>query len=215
MPKKTTSTKRGLPVNTPPVTVSKLSTKKTLIIMAIIIIAGFIYVFRGLFVAATVNNQPITRIAVDRELEKENGKQVLDSLITKALIFQEARKENITVSQQEIDSEIQKIEKNLSAQGQTLDQALAASNMKRSDLIDQIRIQKIVEKKFAKEITVTDKEIDDYISQNKITTPDNTKPEDTRARVKQQLEQQKLSEKFQSWVTDLRKKAKINYIVNF
>src|SRR5688572_16109970 len=48
-----------------------------------------LYFLRGVFVAATVNGKPISRLALVKELEKQNGKETLNSLVTKELIFQE------------------------------------------------------------------------------------------------------------------------------
>ena len=63
-----------------------ISTKTAIIIAVIIILAALVYYYKGLFIAATINGSPITRLAVIKELEKASGKQALDSLITKKLI---------------------------------------------------------------------------------------------------------------------------------
>lgn len=188
---------------------------KTTLVVTLLIILGLLYYFKGLFVVAIVNGEPISRLSEIRELEKQNGKQVLESLVTKTLILQEAKKQNATISQTEIDQAIKKIEKDIEGQGQTLDQALTVRGMTRADLIEQIKIQKLIEKTLGKDIKVTDNEVDDYIAKNKITAPEGIKPEETKARVKEQLLQQKLSESFQTWIENLKKNAKINYFLNY
>ncbi|MDP3987982.1 MAG: SurA N-terminal domain-containing protein [Candidatus Levybacteria bacterium] len=195
-------------------TQKKLGKQKIILVLAILTIVAVLYNFRGLFVAATVNGEPINRLSIIKQLEKQTGKQALEALVTKTLILQEAKKQNITVSQSEIDTEIKTIEKSLTGQGQSLDQALATRGMSKEDLIEQIKIQKIVEKIVGKDIKVTDKEVNDFVDKNKVTFTDQNKST-VIGQVKQQIKQQKLSESFQNWIGKLQKDAKINYIVNY
>ncbi len=162
-----------------------------------------------------VNGQPISRLTVIQELEKRDGKNALDALVNQTLIFQEAKKKNIDVSQKEIDDAAKQIEESLKKQGQNLDAALSAQGLSRKDFENQLKIRKLVEKLLANEIKVTDKEIDDYIRSNKDLIPNDLKPEEVTASARQQLQQQKLSAKSQEWLSNLEKKAKINYFVNY
>lgn len=173
------------------------------------------YLLRGMFVAATVNGQPISRIAVIRELERQGGKQALNSIVTKNLILQEAKKQNVTVNQEEIDKELKRIEDNIKRQGQTLDQALTLQGMTRESLQDQIRLQKMIEKIVGKDIKVTDKEVDDYIAKNQDALPQDQEGKVLGAQIKQQLQQQKLNEKVNTWIESLRKNAKISSFVPY
>ncbi len=188
-----------------------LKLKKSYIILGVIIIvlAILLYVFRGLFIAATVNGEPISRLTVINSLEQQGGKQALNTLVTKTLIEQEAQKEHVTVSQAEIDSEMKTIESNVTGQGQKLDDVLKSQGMTRQTLEDQVRLQKLVEKMVGKNITVSAKEVTDYMNKNK------GMPGMTKANVEQQLYQQKLTPKVQSWIADLQKNAKINYYVSY
>jgi len=95
---------------------------------------------------ATVNGQPISRLTLIREMEKSSGKQVLEGLIGKTLILQEAKKQNIFVGKEDIDQEMAKIEENFKNQGQDLNQLLAFQGMTRADLEEQIQLQKTAEK---------------------------------------------------------------------
>lgn len=189
--------------------------RNILILLGIVIVVGLLYYFKGLFIVATVNGQPVTRIALIQELEKRNGKQMLSSLITQILIQQEAQKQNISVSQKEIDDEVKRVEEGLKKQGQTLDTALGFQGLTKEDFTAQIKLQKLVEKMLAKDIKVTDKELNDYIEKNKDSIPTNLKAEEVTASARQQLEQQKLSTKAQPWIEGLQSKAKINYFVNY
>ncbi len=193
----------------------KLKTPRVFITLIVIIIAGLLFYFRGLFVAAVVNGEPITRLSLTSQMEKKDGKQMLSTLVTQTLISQEAKKRKIDVSQQEIDADIKKIETGLTGQGQTLDQAMLAQGITREDLSKDIRIQKLVEKMFAKDVKVADSEVTDYIDKNQSSIPTNLTPDDVKKQVRQQLEQQKLSANFQTWLERAQREAKINYFVNY
>lgn len=194
----------------------KLFTKRNSIILLIIIITGvLVYFFKGLFVAATVNGQPVTRLELVQQLEKQAGKTTLESLVTKNLILQEMKKKNITVTDEEVNAEIKKIEDALKAQGRTLDDAIAQQGIARNDLVEQVKIQKMVEKLFAKQSSVTENDIEKYLEENKDSIPEGQDEKSIRGTVKEQLRQQKLAQEFQKWLTGLQSKAKINYFVNF
>jgi len=153
-----------------------------LIIIALIIIA---FSLKGLFVVALVNGEPIARIAVVSELEKQGGKQALSSLVNQTLILQEARKKNIQVSQAEIDAAAKQIEDSLKSQGQNLDTALAMQGMTRKDLSTQLKLRSLVEKLLTDKVKVTDKEVADYIEKNKDTFPAEMKEEEIKKSVSQ------------------------------
>ncbi|QQG43893.1 MAG: SurA N-terminal domain-containing protein [Candidatus Roizmanbacteria bacterium] len=208
--------------NTPSPIIVKLEKlkppKKYLPLVVLIIIAvllGLLFYFKGLFIAAIVNGQPISRLEVIKELEKQGGQRTLESLITKNLILQEARKNKINISSKELDEEIKKIESQVSKQGQNLDQLMAAQGITRDLLKEQIRVQKIIEKILGNKITVTDKEVDDYIQNNKQSLPENLQGDELKKNIKQQLQQQKLSTAFQQWMEQARKDAKISTFVTY
>ncbi|PIU71678.1 hypothetical protein COS80_02010 [Candidatus Woesebacteria bacterium CG06_land_8_20_14_3_00_39_27] len=195
--------------------ISKLLSKKVLlrVFLPIAVILA-LYLLRSLIFAAWVNGRPVSRLSLTRALEKQGGKQVLEGLIEKALINSEARKNNVKVEQSEIDAEIKSIEEMVSGQGLTLDEALKFRNQTRKDLIDQIKIQKIVEKLLASKIVITDVDLKDYFTKNKSLFGTNPIFDKVKDQVKNQLFQQKLSEQYSAWITDLKTKAKILYFVN-
>lgn len=187
--------------------------KTVLLSLGIIFLLGaLLYTFRSLFVVASVNGETIGRAAFTRELESQSGKQVLNSLITKTIILQEARKKNISVSNKEVSDEVKKIEANLAKQGQKLDQVLVAQGLSRSTLLEQIKLRKLVEKMVGT-VSVTDKEAADFAEANKASLPEGIKPEDAKNQAMQQLKQQKSNEKIQAWLEKLQKGAKIDYFI--
>lgn len=172
-------------------------------------------VFKEKLIVATVNGQPIWRITLIKELEERFGKQTLDTLITKTLIHQEAKRQNITVTSEEVDGEIEKIKKNLSDQGQDLNQILSLQGMNQDDLKKQIRLQKTLEKILKDQIKVSDEEIASYIAKNKESIPEGMSQEEVKKRAKENIYQQKLNNKIQEWIKNARQKAKINYFVQW
>ena len=194
---------------------SKLRQPKVLIGLIVVILIVAAFLLKGLFIAALVNGEPISRLTVINELEKQSGKQALTSLVNQALIFQEAKKKKITVSQSEIDASLKQIEDSLKSQGQDLNTALAAQGMTTQDLMTQLKLRSLVEKLLADKIKVTDTEISDYITKNKDTLPTNMTEAELRKNVEEQLKQQKLGSASQTWLDQLNKDAKINYFVNY
>ncbi len=170
---------------------------------------------KGLFVAALVNGEPITRVAIIKELEKQGGKQALSSLVNQVLILQEAKKKNVQVSQAEIDASIKKIEDSLKTQGQNLDTALAQQGMTKQDLLMQLKLRNLVEKLLADKTQLADKEVADYIEKNKDTFPAEMTADEIKKNVENQLKQQKMGSASQAWLEELNKNSKINYFVSY
>lgn len=210
-----TSKQQNIPSLTTPAVTTNARNPRLWIGLAIVILAILAFVFKGLFIAAIVNGQPISRIAVLQQLEQQNGRQTISDLITKTLITQEAQKRHVTVSQSEVNSDLQNIDKALKAQGQNLDTALASRGMSKQQLIEQITLQKLVEKMVGKDVKVTDDDVQKYIDNNKDNLPQDLSDDDLKKQVRSQLEQQQLQEKTQTFVTNLQKNAKISYFVNY
>jgi hypothetical protein len=192
-----------------------LSKKHFLLAGVIILFLAGVYAAKGWLVAAVVNNQPISRMALDRELEKQGGKQVLENKISEILILNEAKKQKVIINQTEVDARIKQIEDQVTTSGQKLDDLLAQQGQTRAELQKQMKVQMLIEKMLEKDTQVTDKEISDYFTSNSSSYPKGTKLEDKKADIQKLLSQQKLSEKFQPWLDGLHKSAKVMYFVKF
>lgn len=190
-----------------------LKVRKAYIIggLVVIILLALLVYFRSLFVVATVNGQPVTRLNYIKELEQVSGQQALNTLVTKTLILQEAKSKNVTVSDQEVNDEIKKIEESLATQGQQLDSVLQLQGMTKESLREQIYLQKLIEKMVGSDVNVTDKEVDDYIAQNQESLPEGTDAAAMKTQVKEQLQQQKLNEQVQTWLQNLQQSADVKY----
>ncbi len=195
--------------------VKKMRKSYILVALIIVILGVLLYFGRGLFVAAVVNGQPISRFTVVKEAEKQSGKQALDTIVRNTLIEQEARKANVTVSDKEIDSEITNVQTSLAKQGQKLDDALAMQGMTRNDLRQVIRLNKLVTKIVGNNVTVSDAEVSSYLDKNKDLLPQGESEDQMKATAIQQIKQQKLNTKIQTWLDSLQTKAKITYFVQY
>jgi foldase protein PrsA len=188
--------------------------KKNLYIVAIVICLGVIvYNFRAQFIVATVNGRPIFRTALIKELEKQAGPKVLESLIIRSLINQESQKNRVKISEEVLDEEVGKIEEELNQQNQDLDELLAARSMTRKDLREEIRLQKIAEALSVAEIEITDEEASQSFEAQKQFAPEGADEEALKEQVKDQLKEQKKLEAMQAWVENIRQAAKINYLL--
>ncbi len=190
-----------------------LNKRNIIIVLVVIFIVAVISLLRNQLIVATVNGESINRLTLINQLEKQVGKKVLEGLVTTTLILQEAKNKNITVSNDEINSEIKNIDGSLKKRGQSLDQALVLQGLTIDVVREQVKTSLIVRKLLAGKISVSDKDISDYIDQNKKSIPQDANLEDTKKQVRQQLEQQKLQEKYQELIKSLQDKAKINYLI--
>lgn len=161
---------------------------------------------------ATVNNRLISRVDYINRMEEQVGEQTLDQMVTESLILDEAVKTGAEIEQGLIDDEINKIDDQLQASGQSLDDALAAEGMSRADLEEQIRLQKLVEKMSgAAEIEVGQEEIDAFLLENKEMLPEDSSEEELKELAVGQLSGQAKNEAINNWLTTLKNGAKIYY----
>ena len=181
----------------------------------IILLLALLYLGKSLVVAAWANNRPIFRISVLKELEKQGGKSVLDNLIEKSLIYQEAKSKNISVTTEDIDKEIEKIKELVKGQGISLEDALSSRGQTMADLKEQIKVQKYVESILSDKVYVSEEDIKKYFDENKSFYGKDETLEKVKDQITQQLSQQKLSEEYQKWIDDLKAKAKIYYFVKY
>jgi foldase protein PrsA len=191
-----------------------MSKKIAPIIIAVltIIAIALYFLYQRYLVAATVNGKTIGRLEVISELEKQGGKKVLDTVITQQLIRDQAKKENISVSQDELDKEMKKIEAGVVAQGGTLEGALAQQGLTKADLVKDVKLQVLVQK-LAKvdQIKISDAEVEKYMKDNKAQFPANAKDKPDTSKIRDLLKQQKAQTMIQEFITALRSKAKISY----
>ena len=182
-----------------------------LLAIAAVVVIGFV-AYRWL-VIAKVNGAVIDRVTYYKELRRQAGKQVMEDMITRQLMKQALAEKKIVISDKDIDSEIAKLETQLKSRNQNLDVLLKQQGVTRQELRENIALNKGFEKYFANEVQVTDKEAQEYIDQNPSSFAEGTSDANKLAQAKQLLKTQKLTQAYQEWQTETRKKAAI-VIVN-
>ena len=105
------------------------------------------------------------------EKAKENiRKQFVDNFITRTLLTQEADKQNIVVSDDEVKQAMSEVEAKV-PQGMTLEAALKQSGMSmeemRENIVFSLRVNKLFESQIKTDIKPSDEEIKKYYNDNK------------------------------------------------
>jgi foldase protein PrsA len=139
------------------------------VILVLIVLAGAIYFnnkTKENDVVASIDNEVITKNDLYEAMVAENGKPVLDMLIANKIIDLELKKENITISKEDIDKEMDLIaehyggldnfEQMLTIYGQSIDSV-------KQNIEKNLQVKKLLEP----QIIITDEEIKDYFEENK------------------------------------------------
>lgn len=177
------------------------------LLVLLVLILGIYAASRGYVVPAVVNGKPIFGWNFVRVLVSRFGQQTLESMVSEVLIADAAKKEGIALTQADIDAKVAEIVGSLGANVK-LEDLLKYQGMTKSDFESQIRMQLTVEKILGKQVTVEEKDIDEFIQSNRQTMTA-TDEASLRAEAKKALFSQKVSEKIQPWFADIRQKANV------
>ncbi|MFC1711219.1 SurA N-terminal domain-containing protein [Patescibacteria group bacterium] len=193
--------------------IKKIDKIKIPLAIGVVVLFAALYFFKGQFIAATVDGMPVWRYTLISELEKKAGKDALEAIITQRLILDRAKKDNVTVTDEEITSEVTNIENQFTAQGQDFEQLLELQGTTREELGEQIKIQLLLEKLVDSTASVSAEEVANYYKTNEqlfggaaLETVEND--------IKMQLEQQKKGTAINAFLEDLKANATINYYLN-
>lgn len=144
--------------------------KNKLMLIFAVITLGLLLIFATAFskteTAASVNGEKITKDELNTKLTELYGTGTLDSLITNKVIEMEADKQKVTVTGNEIDEELTKLQESYGGED-----AFAAALEQNKVSIDNIRadIQTylLAEKMIKPSIKVTEEEMKGYFAENK------------------------------------------------
>lgn len=179
-----------------------------LLIVVFFIFGSLIYKNKKFFIVGIVNNRPITSIELYSKLASQGGKQMFDQIVVEALIVDAAKKKNINVSETDIDNEITKIEKNL-GENTNLTDALTQQGMTLKDLRAQVKMRLTAIKLVEGNVSVTDEEVNKYITDNKDFLPKEEDEQKQKESVKEILIEQKINTQIQTLLQELKSSAKI------
>jgi len=160
---------------------------------------------------AVVNGERISKSKFHDKLEESYGQTIASQLIDEVLIYQEATKENIVIDSEDIEKEIKSLEENYGGK-EVLDGELENRGITRDELKSQIETTLIVQEILGKDIEVTDEEKQEFYEQYKeVIIPDNDDPtyEEAEEQIEEVLIEQKISQKVQPWLLEVRESANI------
>ena len=203
---------------TPAFSTPKLSTN-FLLGLAIVVLSGvalFLVAqrYRGLLIAGTVNKTPITRWELNKILTNRYGDAVLEELVNNELLTQEAAKQGITITDEDLANERQSLVDSLGGE-ENLASALTQYGLSEADLSDQLRLKltqdRLSDKLF--DVNITDEEIAEYFETNKAMY-EGVELDQVREEIKQGLTQQQLQQEFYAWFDQLKSEAQIETYIN-
>lgn len=190
----------------------KIPPKKVLKRYAVIIAIAAALVFllwknKTLLIVATVNGQPVPRWELESRMVSRFGSQTLDEVINEQIIFQEGRKKGVRITDAQVATKVAEIEKSLNGQI-TLKDALAGQGMTMEEFQSQVKLQLTLEKLAASDLSVTEKEVEDYVASNSATLTA-TDAAGLKAEARTILESQKKNEALRQLFTNLKSQARI------
>ncbi|NMB26514.1 MAG: foldase [Tissierellia bacterium] len=127
---------------------------------------------------ALVNNEKITKDQLYDYLVQANGQQALNALIIDKIISLEAKSQNINITEENIQNEIDKMKENMGGE-EALNNALQYSGISEEDLKKNIETNLSIKKLLEPEISITEEEQKKYFEENKETF---NQPEEVKAR---------------------------------
>lgn len=198
--------------------VTAFSITKFLKLLAIVVLSGILLFgvvkkYRHFFIVGVVNTTPITRWQLDKVNYDRYAKTSLDEMVNVVLLEQLAKQNGVKLVASDIDNEITQLEERLGGK-----EALKA-NMERfgvddAKLREEVRSivlqRKIAQKVF--NISITDEEISNYYTQNKVLF-DKKSLDEVKNEIRKSLEQQKVQEDFSKWFQEEKTKAKISLFI--
>ncbi|MGI6066441.1 MAG: foldase protein PrsA [Bacillota bacterium] len=138
------------------------------LLILIVVIAAAVYISTSGEVVARVNGENISKEELYDYLVAQNGEAALDSLITERIIALEVKKQNISVSDKEVEEELSELiaqnggeeyfNQTLAMYGLTMDDA-------KKDVKGNLELTKLLEG----EVSVSEEEMKKYFEENKET----------------------------------------------
>lgn len=154
----------------PPAPTSSIGSKvwmiASIVLAAALIIVLVVQKDENKTAVATVNGTKITKEQLYDKLVELGGESTLQSMITEELINQEAEKAKVTVTEADIDAEIEDLKAQFGGEA-AFNAALSQSSMTLEDLRESMPMQVKIRKILEPQVTVTDDEIKEYYDTNK------------------------------------------------
>lgn len=117
-------------------------------------------------VVARVNNEKITKDELYDFLVKENGQTALNSLIANKIIDLEAKKQNIEVTEDDVQKEIDDIAEQYGGR-ETFEQFLEMYGTSLDDIKENVKLNVKIEKLLGPDVKIEEDEMKAYFEENK------------------------------------------------
>lgn len=115
---------------------------------------------------ARVNGEAITKDQLYDAMVKQSGKQALDQLITNKIIELEAKKQNIVVSEDDVNKEVDKIKASYGDE-KTFQDTMAQYGYTEDSIKDDIKMNLKITKLLEPEVKISEQDMKDYFDKNK------------------------------------------------
>jgi hypothetical protein len=193
---------------------------KIIIIMVILALAAGYFIGYEIYgvkqtAVATVNGEKITKQQLYDQMLKSSGEDTLNSLISQKLVEMEIKKQNIAVSDDEIQTELQKYYDNYGGEegfAAALAQYGYTQEEFRKEIVTELSVRKILEP----QISITDDELKSYFEENKtMFTPEGGTADFEKSKddVRDALMQSKLNDAYSTWLDNLNQQYTVkNYL---
>ncbi len=155
-------------------------------------------------------------VQIGPEQENFAKQQALQQLINEALLLQAAAKANITISDEQVESQFQSVANSFTSP-EEFSQALAKNNTTadqlKADIKRQFTIQAYLDSQIDKNtVTASDKEIEDLYSQYAANTPEMPPLDSIKPQLEQQVRQQKFNQQVKQLLQKLASEAQIEIL---
>lgn len=190
-----------------PNTYSPRRNKKFLWIVLIIGLLLLAYYKKSWFVAATVNNQPITTLELNQRMGSLYKDKVLSQMTNEKILEQEAAKKRVSVSQSEVDSKASEVETQYGGKD-SFESLLQQQGLTRDEFLRQIKFQLLVEKLYQGEATASAEDVKKFMDEN-ASLPEATDEAKFKEVAEKAVKQDKLSQIFNEKFQQLKQAAKV------
>lgn len=189
-----------------PVNPMKKWWKGIVILLAVVFVLLFA-ANKGWIVAATVNGKPIYSWDLNSTLRVRYGQQTLEGMIGEMLIANEAQKAGVSVTAADLAVKQKEVLASLGTDV-SIDDFLKFQGLTKTDFEHQLKVQLTVERLLTKGLTISDDDINNYIATNRATLTA-TEPAKLKEEARQMIVSNTVSEKLQTWFTQIRQKAAV------
>lgn len=168
-------------------------------ILGFLVLVSLGFLASKYLVVAWVDKIPVTAFEYYKILDQKFGKEVKEQLIVEQLINNEAVDRGISITEDEINKEIVKVEKEQGGK-EGLQEVLNMNGISQDEFKKLVRLQLVRQKMFGQNINITDEEVNKFIVDNKEQYP--TVNDEVKKEVKESLRQQKVNQDFQKWLSE-------------